>query len=148
MADEWVSPTSHSDLSFGWDDETNAYDENTGTRSRASKKSLINGGYISDEWLELLHATLWCSKVRAFGVLGFCTNIHIDVWYGDAWHTIATNTPISGWTEVSLGGTYSVTKARIKVQTVAAYVPNMYEFYFWETTEPAVAGRSFGFIMG
>lgn len=112
---EWVSPTSYYDPSSGWNNETNAYDDNTGTYADTSWGSVNNWGV----YLELNHASLTLLKVRYF-ITDSATyggdKVDID-YYDTDWHDIYEGgfAP-DDWTEKDVPGApvTGVTKVRVR----------------------------------
>jgi len=125
----WVSPTGHNDPSLDWNNEANAYDENTGNYSQED--------FGSQSYLELNHAALNCDKIQVWLTEGMpqSVNAAIDVYYSGAWHNIHSGVVTAGqWVEVAIGSTQSVTSARIK-SNVSGYL-QIREFDFNEVEAP------------
>jgi len=131
----WVSPTGHVDPAAHWVDEYKAYDEDTGTFAKCSSSHTDWG-----EFLEFTHAAINCNKLRYFAayISSQQDEIDLDVYYSGAWHDVYQGSlSESGshpyqWVEKSLGGTYSVTAARVRFHHPSAYLCLLYEFDFWE----------------
>ena len=82
----WILPTGHNDPSSVFDNETNAYDNNTSTFSAA-----ITPANSWSAFLELTHASLLSNKLRFKCWVYAGTNpgaVDIDVYYGGAWHDV------------------------------------------------------------
>lgn len=108
----WVSPTGFVDPDTQWTDETLIYDENTATYGYDSIAANIWSSYV-----ELTIGSINCDKIRFFADFGLdqIDLIEVDVYYSGVWHNIKSGAfTDSNWEEVSLGGTYAVTAARVK----------------------------------
>lgn len=108
----WSSPTSFID-NGGWSgaNAPNTYDGDTGTGCICGVGALNT----YQGTLELHREAVIGSKLRYYisAAIGTPT-IDIDVYYSGAWHNLLEAAPIVGsWTEVSYGGSYSVTAMRI-----------------------------------
>jgi len=132
----WQSPTGFNDPDNKWDDETNAYDENTGTE--ATTIIYKPGEDWADYWLELTHAALNCSKVQfwAYYETGRIDQIDLDVYYDDGWHDVYQGIYADKeWVEKDIPeGAKSVTAARVRFHNTSALgrTVRLYEFDFWE----------------
>jgi len=82
----WLSPSSHSDPNDDWNNEGNAYDENTGTDSYWSAP----GGIRTSGDLELyLPSSVTSTKMRYYVNNGGADNMEIDIYDGVAtWSNI------------------------------------------------------------
>lgn len=108
----WVSPTGHNDPDSAWINETNAYDENTGTRA---EREDIPGTSWS-EFLEVTIGAVVCSNVRFwsanFTIPGFL--IDLDVYDG-SWNDVFQGEFANNqWVEKSFAEK-TVTKARVRL---------------------------------
>ena len=109
----YVNPTNFEDYMDGWINEVNAYDDDIDTYAKATHTSV--------NWTDFLgftHSAINCNKVRINVKYHttYANTTDVDVYYGDAWHDIWQGTPPNNkYKELSLGGTYSVTKIRIKM---------------------------------
>ncbi|GAI55276.1 unnamed protein product [marine sediment metagenome] len=96
----WVSPTSHDDWDDRWDDETNAYDEDTG-----SFAYYFGGAY----YLELIHSAIDCDKVRIWALdheleSDVDPDILIFLYYDDGWQALFSGTITKNtWVEKAIG---------------------------------------------
>jgi len=142
----WISPTGASGAE--WTDLPKTYDENTNTGAGYSYSATWTSNWTS--FLELTHAALNCDKVQFHAYKGvYLDKIDLDVFWAGGWHHIYEGTYSTAWIEKSLGGEYSVTKARIRIhRTNAGAGAQFNEFDFWELPAPPVVGRSYGFIIG
>jgi len=123
----WFSPTGFVDPNTRWADETNAYDEDTGSYA-------LNPGLQSGYYLELtLTSAIDCNKVRIWASdEGEDPDLDIDVFYGGDWHNIFSGVITkSTWVEKPIGSTQSVDKARVKSNSYG-WDTYLYEFDFWE----------------
>ena len=113
---EWTSPTGHNDPDSKWILEEHAYDGDMGSPA-------INDAADQGHYLELSINSIDCNQVRIY-IFGLSwmlfqpIDINVDVYYNSAWHNIYSgvidcNVP-SHFVAISLGATYSVTKARVK----------------------------------
>ncbi|KKN20056.1 hypothetical protein LCGC14_0939500 [marine sediment metagenome] len=121
----WASPTSHDDVNNKWDDETYAYDNNTGTYARQTI-----GGFTN--YLELiLSSPIVCDRVRFWAQTG-ATRINVDVYYEGGWHDLYSGTkhPDSEWWVKAIpAGEKTVSKVRVSLE--AGPSPRrLYEFDF------------------
>ena len=132
-ADDWQSPTGHTE--GDWGNEANTYDEDTGTSATISVSA-----YSWSEDLELTIDALYCDKVRFWAYYSgtYINSIDLDVYYDGSYHDVYEGTYADReWIEKSLGSTYSVTKVLIKFyndysSSKTAYI---YEFDFNQTEE-------------
>lgn len=133
MADGWTSPTGFDDPDSAWLSETNIYDADVET---------FGGCYYVNvgKYLELtLSAAISCNKVRIYaatctlGVGFYDPDIDIDVFYGGVWNNIFSGSITKQtWVEKSIGSTETVSKARIKWNTLTTnQYGYIYEFDFW-----------------
>lgn len=122
--DIWVNPDStYEGPADDWTDDDNCIDGNTGTYAYTT-----NAG--ADLEVLLNPPCITCNKIRIYccNTLGpgevDATNIDIDVYYGDpvpTWHNVANDVTITAntYTEYSLGGYKSVTKARFHDDSIS-----------------------------
>ena len=128
----WVSPTGHVDPDNAWVNEAYAYDDDTSTPARRTNTPADT----YTEYLELTVAALDCDKVRFYyisTIAGYDGTIDIDVYYSAGWHAVYTGVAADRtWVEKTLGGLYSVTKARIRIHNVyiGGAAMSFYEFDF------------------
>lgn len=113
MADDWQSPTGFVDPGSEWDDEAQAYDEDTGTR--ASRLSVPASGWT--DFIELTRASLSCDKVRFWAHYydGYIDTVDIDLYYSGGWHDLYEGAYThDNWTEKAIGSTQTVTAMRLR----------------------------------
>ena len=117
MQPEWVSPDGYSDTNSGWSDEPKSYD-NSLTTYAYSKRLYY---FQSWQWSEYLTLTLSnpvsCDKIRFYALYhaDYINKIRLDVYYNGNWHFVYEGAFSNlAWVEKSLGGTYSVAKARVR----------------------------------
>ena len=123
----WVSPTGFVDPSSEWTDESNTYDENTGTYA---KDDAIPASTWS-AWLELTHSSIQCDKVRLWSAGYKIDNIQVDVYYNTQWNNIYNGSHTkSQWVEYSIGSTESVTAMRVRGENVDT--GNIRHFFVYE----------------
>ena len=123
----WVSPNNFQDPTNVWSTETNAYDENTGTRSSCSVAASSWSGYLV---LNLTGSTTGSKLEYYVGRSGILVNnMRIDVANGTgSWINVYTGNPsVNAWTNVT-GFTHTITAMRFSFynsnsfQTRIAYV--------------------------
>lgn len=112
----WVTPTGFVDGASAWANETNAYDNDTGTSATDSAV----GASSWSEYLELTIASANCSGVRVMGTVSGTpagSKISVDVYYSAGWHNIFENTLVFGsvWMTLPMTATQAVTAMRIKI---------------------------------
>ena len=117
-AESWTSPTGHNDPDSKWDNEANAYDENTATYAR----QVFGIGNLTPKYLELTISTpILYNRVRLF--TGYADNllitnwsdpdIKVDVWT-DEWENIHDGIVTKqSWVTLPFGDNKTITKARI-----------------------------------
>ena len=131
----WVLPTSHNDPNSDWGQEVYAYDNNTNT---GALNSFLTGTWCY--YLELLHASIPCSKIRYYVGEGFHEDgnlIDVDIYYSGAWHDVYQGTfTVGAYIEKSLGGTYNITKMRIRFYNAVSGTVGyrVYEAHFYDTS--------------
>ena len=136
-AEQWVSPTGYEDPGNKWWDETNAYDDNTGTYAVDD----VPGGDTWSQYLVLTHSAITCGKIQYY--IGRehtdVNQVEIDI-YNSTWTNVYNGAGTwNAWTNVSFTET-SVTKMRFKfyndhpVQSRMAYV---YEVDFLQSAASA-----------
>jgi len=135
----WVSPTGFVDEDTVWNNEGNAYDENTGTFTH---QAMVPDSERWSSFIELTHAALDCDKVRFWCLYDGTNrkNVDVDVYYGDTWVDVYEGVVASGeFVEKDvLAGEQSITALRFR-QTVGAGVGLniiLYEADFWEEPVP------------
>lgn len=133
----WVSPTNFVDPSTAWNNEGNAYDNNTGTLADSDVGSIT-------QYIELTHAELPCGKIRIWAAYyspsaEYDYDLTLDVYYSGGWHNIVTDElhTKGQWEEVSLGSTLTISAARLKIVEKdglggSSDVQRLYEFEFNE----------------
>lgn len=114
---EWVAPNGYNDPNSGWNDETNAYDDDVSSCASTDKYYNILV-WKWTEYLELNCPQTSCDKIRFYAWYNdsYCNKIDVDVYYNGGWHDVYEG-PYNNyqWEEKSLsGGSYQVTKARVK----------------------------------
>lgn len=107
----WISPTGHNDPGSDWVNEIRAYD--TYLNLYASNFQVSSGW--EPDFLELTHNALNCDKIRHYSDGADITQVDLDVYYSGAWHDVYQGIfTLKTWEEKSLGGTYLVTKLRVR----------------------------------
>jgi len=131
----WISPTGYSDPSSDWNNEINAYDNNTGTRAISTALGPLQWWQWSG-YLELTRPAVNCDKIRFYAWYhqNYCSKIDVEVYYSGSWHEVYEGSfTDSTWVEKSLDGTYSVTKARVRFWykgSLTGTTADLYEFDF------------------
>ena len=129
----WASPTSHTDASGNWTDETNIYDDDTGT---FGYRNNVPPGAWSD-FIELNIAAVTCSHVRFWAhwhVTGIST-IDVDVFdsVGLAWVDVYQGTFADlAWDTRALAAVLTVNRARVRFKNDSGgnQRHDLYEFDF------------------
>ena len=145
----WVTPDSHSDPSSDWDNETNAYDDDTATFAQETPSGINTWGV----YLELLFdEAIYCDGVRfdAYYTKSTVNQIDIDLYYNSAWNDLYQGAYTNHtWVEKSIGSTEKVEKARVRFYHDSEDYPRparLYEFDFdaYPLLEVTVTGLSSG----
>ena len=132
----WKKPTSFNDIDNTWNNEEQAYDDNTETGADSPNNTARTwGGYI-----ELNIASLSCDSIR-FNALYNAANINsasLDVYYLDNWHNIFEGIYLHNtWEEKAIGSIQDVTAARMRFYAKKTATAYLYELEFNEvSTEP------------
>ncbi|MBA7500266.1 hypothetical protein ES704_03021 [subsurface metagenome] len=131
----WRLPTSHNAKESQWHNPTNCYDGNPTTYGYDKVYPWPFAGY----YIEFNIAEIQCNKIRfnARSVSGDVDKIDIDIYYNNSWHNVFYKGYFSSkvWVEVNLGGTYAVTKARVRFFNSDVFLLRegwLYEFNFFE----------------
>ena len=132
----WRSPTGFEDPDTKWDDETDAYDDNTGSRA-------INLDIPPKSWgndLILTRAAVTCRRVRFYARSSLIDQIDLDIYYDGGWHGLYLGAYGSQqWVEKIIDPAKSITKARVKFYNSDAEITDharIYEFDFGEVGDP------------
>ncbi len=131
---EWVRATSGSGTY--WTNIPYAYDSSTST-SAESMELGWNDGWQYSTSLYLTRPMIECSKIR-FNALyhqDYIDSVIVKVYYNGAYHTVHTGAFSNGYYEVSLGGTYQVTKATLMFHykgCLGGTTCEVYDFQFWK----------------
>ncbi len=126
----YTSPTGHNDYGE-WFDETKSYDDDDATYAYCHITGVGWSGF-----LELTINALSCNKVRwkALYAADTIDMIDLDVYYDGSWHDVyeGSYSIWTVWNEKSLGGIYSVTKAKVRFHNCHELQrnPHLYEFDF------------------
>ena len=138
----WRVPTSYTANTNQWHNPANCYDGNLATYGWDYLYPLPFAGY----YIEFNISEIQCNKIRfnAGNDNGYADKIDIDVYYNGSWHNVFYRGAFSThvWVEVSLGGTYQVTKARVRFFTSQIFYRGqgwLYEFNFYDVVSE-VAG--------
>lgn len=131
----WIRPISHNANESQWHNSANCYDGNLTTYGWDN----VYGPPFSGYYIEFNTPEIQCNKIRfnARSVSGYVDKIDIDVYYNGSWHNVFYRGYFSNcvWVEVSLGGTYAVTKARVRFFNSSIFFVKegwLYEFNFYE----------------
>ncbi len=110
---QWISPTSHEDISNNWVYETRAYDNDIDTYSYTSIEENETSG-----WLVLNTGIVNCTKIRfAIKTASYIEsiNIAIELYYEGSWKSLYSgNVQTESYQEKSIGNTKRVSAARIR----------------------------------
>lgn len=142
----WNQAINWYDAGSEWSDEANAIDGSTTTKATVAQKSGISS------YLEVHIPPLSCSKIRYYWsetTGNAVDNLEIDVYYDDAWNAVVTDDSQGedALAEAALGGTYTVTKARIRMDngnTEACFF-HVIEFYGESATIGGTIGKFVNF---
>ncbi len=123
--EQWVSPTGYEDLGNEWLDETNAYDDDTGTGAMDD----VPGGDTWSQYLVLTHGVITCGKIQYYIGREFTdvNQVETDIYNGTWTNVYSGAGTWNSWTNVTFTET-SVTKMRFRffnnhpVQSRMAYV--------------------------
>lgn len=119
-----------------WTTPGNAKDDNTATKAWVDVPD-----FETSEWLEFtLTAAIQCNKVRFWvDTVYQADHIRLEVYYNGAYQTIFDGAPAveNNWDETDgvLGGTFTVTKARVQFDnedTGETNPASVFEFDFYE----------------
>lgn len=136
----WISPTGYNDPSSDWSNETNAYDDDTGTKATSTGSGW--SGFLEFE----ISGGFLCNKVRFYAEVQYAPrDIDIDAYYDDGsgwgvdWHDVYQGSFTAlAWVEKSFP-LQTVTKARIRFNNTISGQRLLYEFDFWKV-EPSAPG--------
>ena len=142
----WVSPTSFSDATGNWSNETNAYDGNQATYAQEPIIALSWG-----DWLVLINTPVPTNKIRfdaRYNVAKY-DQVDIDAYYNGTWNDVYTgNFTNHAWDEKDLGGLYTVNATRFRFHNAGAVTeyPWLYEvaLYSYDVTVTASGVSSGG----
>ncbi len=131
----WVSPTGFNDPGSEWDDETNAFDENTATYA----KDIVSPTSWSD-YLELTVPVAPINAIRFYAqyVSPGIDQISIDVYYDGGWVNIyegSFSDEVWETKNIPAGEKY-VSQARVKFynsHVALGAEARLHEFDFWST---------------
>ena len=145
----WIHPTSYTANTNQWHNPANCYDGNLATYGWDRIYPLPFAGY----YIEFNINEIQCNKIRfnAGNDDGKADKIDIDVYYNGSWHNVYYRGAFSThvWVEASLGGTYAVTKARVRFLASQIWLGGegwLYEFNFYEiVTETAWVNEPYAY---
>jgi len=123
------SPTDHEDPGNEWSDETNAYDDDTGTYAVDD----VPGGDTWSQYLVLTHDVVSCNKIRYY--IGredtSVDQVEIDIYNGTWTNVYSGAGTWNAWTNVSFAET-SVTKMRFRFFNTLPAGPQKRMAYVYE----------------
>lgn len=127
-----LSPTSYTDVSGTWLNETLIYDGNTGTFGYAN----IADGNWSD-YIILTRAAVYTDTISIdWRNSANIDDSDIDVYYESAWHDLYNgNISSDTWVNYDIGSVESVTQVRVKVHRTGGAVPCIDELVFQREIE-------------
>jgi hypothetical protein len=142
----WTNPDSHTAASY-WDNETNAYDGNTGTWANENDGTMQQP--LEFEFNGLFQTDMW--RVHAKQVNGGEQNpdILVEVWINGAWTQAWTGAITKNvWYDYPLGQTIKADRIRITSNSSQAqdalYVSGIQmldlDSVFWAVAKPAIGG--------
>ena len=124
-----TSPTGYNDPEDAWVYETGAYDGNVYTYFGSQP-----GAWSWSEFVEFTTPSISCDHIAYYGhdtYNSFGQQVDIDVYYNSAWHDVYQDDyEKTGWHNHSIGGTYSVTKMRIRGYTSSSQWIRFFEVMF------------------
>jgi len=133
----WVTPTSHYDSNSQWDDEVNAYDDDTNTYTR-SYHDINDPDGVWSFFIYLNHSVLICDKVRFYARgptvdPAFVDQVDLDIYRGGVWVDIYQGTfTDKTWMEKSfVQGSVNQSRIRFRINLgSSALYYQLYEFDF------------------
>jgi len=134
----WSSPTSHIDPSSEWDNEPNAYDDDTGTRTVHIQATAYLELYFPDEFT--------CGGVRIWGSNYPEFDVDVDLYYDSDWHNVWDEDDIfeGQWVEEYFATIDGVTGVRVKTSAQGTYPGYINEFDFLQVCNATATGISSG----
>jgi len=111
----WTSPTGHVDGGSVWANETNAYDDNTGTY--ATDTAVGQNTYT--DYLELTMSSADITGVRVWGSCEAATvlsGMDVDIYYGSAWHDVFEGTCLEDAWNYFVCQASAVTAMRVRIK--------------------------------
>lgn len=151
MPDAWVRPTSHNDVSSGWNDEALAYDTSTGTYAYSNDIFWGGEAFPPSGELEFFHDAISCNKIRVW--LGETPNnygetfFRVHCFYSGVWNDLGTVYTYGEYIEKAIGSTQVVTGIKLQfLMYDEAQSPSsgrIYDVAFWEVS----AGPSIPVVM-
>jgi hypothetical protein len=141
----WQSPTSgyshkNSKGADYWSSFSNAYDDNTGTKTTAGTTGSGELMFMNISSTNCDKVRIWCNNDGGVGADKALT-YDLDVYYNGRWNDVfdGTQSNHSTWYTHSLGTTDYVTSARISATIPVGENAQIFEFDFWESTEEIVS---------
>ncbi len=112
---EWLLPNGYTDPSSDWNYESDAYDDDIATSAKSNIRGILQGWQWTGD-LELEIPQLNCDEIKFYADYhpDYIDKIKISIYYSGNWHNIyegAFND--KAWDTKTLGGTYSMTKAKV-----------------------------------
>lgn len=127
----WISPTGFNDPDSQWNNESQAYDNNTGTGADSYNGTARTWG----SFIELNIGAIDCDKIRFYALYNAANvnKIDIDLYYSGAWNDLYEGSYTNQtWVEKAIGSTENVTSARVRFYAKKATTAYLYEFEFNE----------------
>lgn len=129
--ESWVSPTGNSDPNSVWTNETNTYDDDTGTFAHTTSTG-------SSNCIILTRSAILTDRVRIYAYDSTISppatgtpNLVIEVYYGGSFHQIFSGSITKEtWVEKAIGSVESVTQAKIYWNSIQGDHARLVEFDF------------------
>lgn len=126
VEEDWVTPTSHSDPDTGWNNETNAYDNNTSTYATSD---IIGSGAWTDYFIFIYEQDLTIDGIRFYyEASNTDDNVDIDSYYDASWHNEydANNAIENTWVTAQFSDNITADRFRIRFQSNSGGAQEVY----------------------
>jgi len=137
----WVSPTSDNGQQAGWQNGSNARDNNTASSASYCYEISDYGAFIEFEYA----GGLLCDKIRFYAAQDYGSTIDIDVYRpGSGWLPVYDGS--FAWDVFTVktipGGAKFITKARVRFWEEGGATVYLKEFYFNKLKNRPLVGQS------